>query len=40
MGAPVAQIDATNDSEWEILKRLEEANKEIIARREALQVAS
>ena len=36
----VAQINATKDSEWEILKRLEEANKEIIARREALQVAS
>lgn len=40
VAAAVAQIDAAKDSEWEILKRLEEANKEIIARREALQVAS
>jgi hypothetical protein len=40
VAAAIAQIDAAKDSEWEILKRLDEANKEIIARREALQVAS
>lgn len=40
VAAAIAQIVAAKDSEWKTLKRLEEANKEIIARREALQVAS
>eukprot|EP01018_Ginkgo_biloba_P011392 Gb_39882 [translate_table: standard] len=36
-GSTMAQIDATKESQGEVLKRLEESNKEINERKEALQ---